>query len=326
MSAFVAPRWLTGRHAQTVWGSLVRLPVRVPTRRERWELPDGDFIDVDRVAAREPDGPVVIICHGLEGSSRAGYVRGLIAELSARGCGAAALNFRGCSGEPNRLPRFYHSGDTGDLAFAVDKLIAEQPKRALALAGFSLGGNVVAKYLGERGDAAPAQIRAAAVVSVPFDLARCAVALDGNDLMARVYRRRFLVRLRKKLQLKASRFPSLVVNLDRAFAAQSFADFDELVTAPLHGFAGAADYWARSSSGPLLDKIRRPLLILAAEDDPFVPLDAMPGAAAKANPMLTLEVSKQGGHVAFVEGMPWKPRRFAERRVSEFLSNALTKK
>ena len=174
MTAFRAPRWLRGRHAQTVWGSVFRMPILLPLSHERWELPDGDFIDVDRLEAPTPDAPVVVVCHGLEGSSKAGYVRGLLRDLRAHGIGAVAINFRGCSGEPNRLPRFYHSGDTGDLAFVVEKLRAERPGRALGLAGFSLGGNVVAKYLGERGDKVAPEIRAGAVVSVPFDLALCA--------------------------------------------------------------------------------------------------------------------------------------------------------
>ena len=316
---YAAPAWLRGRHAQTVYGSLVRLPARLKLTRERWELPDGDFLDVDRLPAPHDAAATVIVCHGLEGSSRAGYVRGLVGELAARGRGAVALNFRGCSGELNRLPRFYHSGDTGDLAFAVDKLLAERRGCAIGLAGFSLGGNVVAKLLGERGDDLPLGVRAGAVVSVPFDLALCARSLDGPGVMARVYRRRFLRRLRKKLQAKATHFPSLL-DMKRAFAADSFRDFDEHVTAPLHGFAGAEDYWTRSSAGQFLPRVRRPLLILAAEDDPFVPLEALPRAAAVDNPHLTLEISREGGHVAFVHGPPWAPRRFAERRAAEFLA------
>ena len=172
----------------------------------------------------------VVFCHGLEGSSKAGYVRGLARELRARGLGAVALNFRSCSGEPNRLPRFYHSGDTGDLAFVIERLRAEQPGRVLGLAGFSLGGNVVAKYLGERGDAVPPEVRAGAVVSVPFDLALCARNLDGPDLMARVYRERFLRRLRAKVLLKSRRFPTLPTAA--AQRARTFREFDEAVTAP----------------------------------------------------------------------------------------------
>jgi predicted alpha/beta-fold hydrolase len=319
---YVAPAWLRGRHAQTVYGSLMRLPMRLPVVRERWELPDGDFLDVDRLAPPRPDAPVVVVCHGLEGSSRAGYVRGLMRELHLYGLGSAALNFRGCSGEPNRLPRFYHSGDTGDLAFAVDKLLREHPGGKLGLAGFSLGGNVVAKYLGERSDGVDGRIAAAAVVSVPFDLALCASALDGPGVMARVYRLRFLRRLRKKLHDKALLHPSLL-SLARAHTAATFADFDEHVTAPLHGFAGARDYWTRASSGQFLPQVRRPILIIASDDDPFVPPAALPRVAAMHNRLLTLELSLEGGHVAFVQGPPWAPRRFAERRAAQFLAAQL---
>lgn len=315
------PRWLRGRHAQTVWGALVRLPIRLPLAHARWELPDGDFIDVDRLAAPSPDAPVVVVCHGLEGSSRAGYVRGLMRELGRRGIGAVAINFRGCSGEPNRLPRFYHSGDTGDLAWVVERLRAERPGRALGLCGFSLGGNVVAKYLGERGDDVPAEVRAGAVVSVPFDLRMCAEALDAPGLMARVYRGRFLRRLRAKVAQKARLHPTLP--LAAARRARTFLEFDEAVTAPLHGFAGAHDYWARSSAGPLLPSVRRPLLVLAAEDDPFVPAAALPRAAALHNPHLVLEISPAGGHVAFVHGPPWGAQRHAEQRAAAFLAERL---
>jgi predicted alpha/beta-fold hydrolase len=320
--AFIAPSWLRGGHAQTVLASLVRLPLRLPLTRERWQLPDGDFLDIDRLAAPHADAPYVIICHGLEGSSRAGYVRGLTAYLAQRGLGAVAINFRSCSGEPNRLPRFYHSGDTGDLAFAVDKLSTERPGRRLGLAGFSLGGNVVAKYLGERGADVPSYVLCGAVVSVPFDLAMSARALDGDGLMARVYRERFLRRLRAKVKQKAVRFPTQL-SVERAHLARTFREFDEHFTAPLHGFINADDYWSRSSSGPLLPSVRRPLLILAAEDDPFVPPAALPRAAAAHNPYLTLEISRGGGHVAFVSGPPWRPLRFAEHRAAEFLAHNL---
>jgi|SRR6185312_8127126 len=317
---FRPPRWLRGRHAQTVWASLFRMPIALPLTHERWELPDGDFIDVDVLAGAAPDSPVVVVCHGLEGSSKAGYVRGLLRDLRARGLGAVAINFRGCSGEPNRLPRFYHSGDTGDLAFVVDKLCAARPGRALGLAGFSLGGNVVSKYLGERGDAVAPEVRAGAVVSVPFDLAACARNLDGPDLMARVYRQRFLRQLRAKVASKAR---THAMPIARANAARTLREWDDAVTAPLHGFQSAEDYWTRSSAGPFLPSVRRPLLILAAEDDPFVPPEALPRAQAAANPLLQLEISHAGGHVAFVHGPPWSTRRHAERRAAEFLVEKL---
>jgi predicted alpha/beta-fold hydrolase len=316
--SFSPARWLPGAHAMTVYGSLAPRPRPAPIR-QRLELPDGDFVDVDRFAARSPDAPVLVVLHGLESSSAAPYVRGLVAEALARGLAAAALNFRGCSGEPNRLPRSYHSGDTGDLALLVERLARERPGRPIVLAGFSLGGNVVARWLGERGDALPAEVRAAAVVSVPFDLDRCCRAIDGPGAMAWVYRERFLRQLRAKALAKAARFPG-ALDPGAIRAARSLRAFDAAVTAPLHGFASPEDYYARASSGPALRGVRRPLLALASCDDPMVPRDALPLAAVRANPRVALETSDCGGHVAFVGGLPWRPTFFAERRAAEFLA------
>lgn len=319
---FAAPRWLRNRHLMTVTANLARLPLRLPLRRERWELPDGDFLDVDRLDGAAPDAPLVLVCHGLEGSSRAGYVRGVMAQARARGLAAAALNFRSCSGEMNRLPRLYHSGETEDLDQAVRRLAAEVPGRPLALIGFSLGGNVVTKYLGERGDALPAAVRAAAVISVPFDLAACCVAIDGPGLPALVYRERFLRKLRPKALEKARRFPGLIDEA-RVRGARLLREFDDAVTGPLHGFRDAADYYARSSSGPLLSAVRRPLLIVSAQDDPFVPGVTLPVAAMRQNPLVQALLPQAGGHVGFLAGPPWALRRWAEERAARFVAEQL---
>jgi predicted alpha/beta-fold hydrolase len=312
--------WLPGGHAQTVFARLWAWPPGPAPRRERWETPDGDFLDVDRCG--EPAGPTVVVLHGLEGSSRAPYVRRLVRELLREGLSVAALNFRGCSGEENRLPRLYHSGETGDLDFAVRRLAAERPGRPLGVAGFSLGGNVAAKWLGEGGDGLPAEVRAGAVVSVPFDLAASAEALDGGGFWALVYRERFLRMLRRKALAKARRFPGL---LDAAAvrAARSFREFDDRATAPLHGFADARDYWSRCSAARFLDGVRRPLLALAADDDPMVPAAALPLAAVRHNPSVELQVMPGGGHVGFVAGPPWAFRFWAERRAAGFLAGRL---
>jgi len=327
---YAPARWLPGAHAMTVYASLARafLP-RPPARRERWELPDGDFLDVDRYAppgAGRAGGPgeqhppgTVVVCHGLEGSSRAPYVRGLVAVALSRGLGVLALNFRGCSGEANRLARFYHSGETGDLALVVDRLAAEQPGRSLLLAGFSLGGNVVVKYLGERGDGLPPEVRAAAAISVPFDLAASARAIDGPGFWSRVYRERFMRRLRRKAAAKALRFPG-AFDAAAAARARTFAAFDAAVTAPLHGFPSAGAYWSGCSAGRFLAGVRRPLLALSSLDDPFVPAASIPFEAAAANPAVTLETTPAGGHVAFVSGWPFWPSFWAERRAIEFLA------
>jgi predicted alpha/beta-fold hydrolase len=318
-SAYAPARWLRGGHAHTVFANFARLRPRPRGTRERWELPDGDFLDLDRFPGPSADAPLVVVCHGLEGSSRAHYVRGLVAAALGRGLGALALNFRGCSGEPNRLPRFYHSGETGDLDAVVRRAAAERPGRPVLLAGFSLGGNVVAKYLGERGDDLPPEVRAGAVVSVPFDLARSAHALDGPGFMMWVYRERFLRRLRRKALAKARRFPE-AIEAGRVAAARTFEAYDAALTAPLHGFASAEDYWARSSSARFLAGVRRPLLALSSLDDPLVPADSLPVEAARANPRVRLELTSGGGHVAFVEGPPHRPRFFADGRAAEFLA------
>jgi predicted alpha/beta-fold hydrolase len=317
---YVAPWWLKNRHLMTVYGHVARLPRRLSVRRERWELDDGDFLDVDRMAAARPDAATVIVCHGLEGSSRAGYVRGLLRELRRCGLAAVAWNFRGCASE-NRLLRFYHSGDTSDLERVIARVRAERPGGAIGLAGFSLGGNVVTKYLGERGDAVPAELRAAAVVSVPFDLAACQRTLDGRDWPSVVYRQRFLRRLKRKALAKAERFAA--IDTAAARRAQTLHAFDEAVTAPLHGFASADDYYARSSSAAFVSRIRKPLLVVQAADDPFIPESAVPKDELARNPHIVLELSSEGGHVAFAAGPPWRAHFHAERRVAAFLAERL---
>ena len=305
----------------TVFAHVVRLPLRVMPRRERWELDDGDFLDVDRHG--DPGAPTVVILHGLEGSSRAPYVKRMVAAARARGLSAVAVNFRGCSGHPNRLPRLYHSGETGDLARVVTRLAGEVSGRPIGLVGFSLGGNVVAKWLGERGDDLPPEVRGAAVVSVPFDLERCAAAMDGSRGIGRIYRERFLRTLRAKVLAKLRRFPDLPFDAGTIRRCRSFAAFDECVTARIHGFAGARDYWRRSSSGRFLAGVRRPLLAIAAEDDPLVPHASLPLETARANPAVHLEVHAVGGHVGFVAGPPWRFEFFAEERAAAFLAEAL---
>lgn len=323
---YAPARWLPGANAMTVFASVARLLPRPRARRERWELPDGDFLDVDRFEPPRRVGPgaacgdaILVVCHGLEGSSQAPYVRGLVALALSQGLAGVALNFRGCSGEPNRLPRFYHSGETGDLALVVERLAAERPGRAIVLAGFSLGGNVVVKYLGERGDGLPGEVRGAAAISVPFDLGRSAASIDGPGFWNWVYRERFMRRLRRKALAKARRFPD-AFDTRRVAAARTFAEFDAVVTAPLHGFASAEAYWRESSAGRFLGGVRRPLLALASLDDPIVPAATIPVAEARRNPHVTLEAVRAGGHVAFVSGWPFWPSYWAERRVVEFLA------
>jgi uncharacterized protein len=319
--SYVPARWLPGPHAMTVFAHVARLPLGLAPRRERWELEAGDFLDVDRHG--DPAAPTVVVLHGLEGSSRAPYVKRMAAAARARELAVVAVNFRGCSGEPNRLPRLYHSGETSDLARVVARLASERPGRPVAVMGFSLGANVVAKWLGERGDGLPREVRAGAAVCAPFDLAACGAALDRGRGIGCVYRERFLWSLRRKALLKVGRFPDLPFDAAAVRACRTFRAFDDRVTAPLHGFADAADYYARCSSGPLLSGVRRPLLAIAAQDDPMIPQETLPVAVAGANPAVRLEVYPAGGHLGFVSGRPWRLEFFAEARVADFLAAAL---
>jgi uncharacterized protein len=312
--------WIPGPHVRTLWGRFVRRPPVVHTRREQWDTPDGDVLDVDRLDAARPDSPRLILLHGLEGTDRSHYARGMLAEARERGWGADFLIFRSCGGTLNRTRRFYHSGETGDLDLVVARNRLEHPAAPIVLAGFSLGGNVLLKWLAERGNEA---IRGAAAVSVPFDLARGARHIDKG--FARVYQANFLASLKRKVYAKLERFPDLV-DRQKLDAVRSIYDFDELLTAPLHGFAGADDYYARSSALRFLPEISVPTLLLSAVDDPFLPPAVLDDvrAVAHANPALHVEFVERGGHVGFVSGtVPWRPVYYAEERVTAFLESQL---
>ena len=312
---FRPPWWCRNPHVQTVWGPLVRRG-RLPLRRERMVTRDGDFVDCDW--ADGPAGaPLLLVLHGLEGSARSHYVAGLLRLARARGWRGVALNFRSCSGEPNRLPRFYHSGDTEDLDAVVERLAAREPAVRIGAVGVSLGGNVLLKWLGERGAAVPRQVVAAVGVSVPFDLVSCARVLD-RGFRRLLYTTNFMRSLRGKVVRKATTYPGFV-DLPRVRRARTFAEYDRLVTAPLHGFAGELDYWTRSSSGPYLKRLRIPTLLLNARDDPFVPADSLPDPAGLP-PGVVAEFVPQGGHAGFLDGPPWRAGSWAERRAVAFLA------
>lgn len=301
-----APRWLPGGHAQTVW-PLLRKGEPPAYRRERWDTPDGDFIDLDRIDA--PDGsPLLVLFHGLEGSSRSHYARALMRAALAAGWRGAVVHFRGCSEEPNRLPRAYHSGDSTEIDWVLRRLRAERPADPVFAVGVSLGGNALLKWLGEQGAAASRVVEAAAGISVPLDLAA------ANDALSRgfslVYARHFLRTLVPAALAKLARHPG-IFEAAAVKAARTLRDFDDAVTAPLHGFADAADYYARSSAGPYLGDIAIPTLVLNARNDPFLPVAALPRRAA---PAVTLEQPDEGGHAGFVSGpfpggLSWMPAR-----------------
>ena len=303
--------WLPNAHLQTLWPTLFRRGLKAALRRERLELPDGDFLDLDWTAG--DTGPIVVVLHGLEGSSRSPYAQGILSALHEGGWRAVLMHFRGCSGEPNRLTRWYHSGETSDLALVVEWL--RQRRAPLAAVGFSLGGNVLLKWLGERGEQAP--LAAAVAVSVPFDLKQCAIRLETS--FSRLYQWKLLRSLQRNIRRKFSLLPCPVALADLR-RAKTFREFDDLITAPLHGFVSADDYYARSSSRQYLKGIRIPTLILHALDDPFMTPDAVP-RASELSPSVTLELSVRGGHVGFVEGTwPWTPNYWLEHRIPRYLS------
>lgn len=280
--------------------------------RQRWELPDGDFLDVDRLEA-DPLAPHVVVLHGLEGSSRAGYVAAILRGARLRGWGAIAPNFRSCSGELNRLPRFYHSGETGDLALVLERLATEVRGPLLGV-GFSLGGNVLLRFLAETGERSP--LVAAAGVSVPFDLERSARELDRGAGWTALYRHVFLRSLRRKALAKAACHPG-AIDPGAVAGIRGIVAYDDVVTAPLHGFPDAATYYRSCSSGPSLGAIRVPTLLLSSLDDPLVPGDSIPGD--RSSPWLSWLLTEKGGHVGFVGGKVWKPRFWAEEEVLCFL-------
>lgn len=317
---FQPARWLPGPHLQTIWASLIRPWPELPTRRERVELPDGDFIDLDWAETEQPmmaNAPIVVVIHGLEGSIRSRYAAGIMRTLVQRGARPVLMNLRGCSGEPNRLPRRYHSGETGDLAFLVEMLRGHYPGHPIVAIGYSLGGNMLLKWLGETGANNP--LSAAVAVSVPFDLERSSQRLKRG--FSRLYAWALLRSLKDSIIEKIGRF-SLPLTDHQLRSVANFWEFDELVTAPLHGFSSARDYYRRSSSRQYLKTIRVPTLVLHSRDDPFLYPDALP-RGEEISDQVQLELTRGGGHVGFVSGAPWAPRYWLEERIPDWLLGQL---
>ncbi len=309
--------WLRNPHAQTFAGRYLRPRTAVPLDRCRIGTPDGDFLDLDYAPEPVPGAPVVVLLHGLEGSAQRGYMSGMFHHLFIRGLWGVGMNFRSCGGEPNRVARFYHSGETGDLAHVVAELRARHASRPVAAAGFSLGGNVLLKHLGERGH--DSGIAAAVALSVPYDLAGCAARLSGG-LAGHTYGSHFLRALKRKVRTKRGLLDG-VVDVQRVLAARTLIDYDDALTAPLHGFSGADDYYDRADVRRHLAGIRVPTLLVQSRDDPFLPEGAIPEAAAAANPCITAAFTDRGGHLGFVEGaLPWRRRFWAERTAAGFLA------
>jgi hypothetical protein len=312
-SRFRPAWWLPGAHLQTLFPPLFRNRTPPPLRRERIELEDGDFVDIDWTEARS--GPTVLILHGLEGSIGSHYVVGLLHALSCGGFTAAVLYFRGCSGAPNRLARSYHSGDTDDVDSVLSYLRSQDDARPIYVVGVSLGGNVLLKWLGE--NPAQALVTKAVAVSVPFELNAAALRLEHG--FSRVYQAYLLRKLRRATRRKA-RYHALPIAVSELRKLRTFREFDDKVTAPLHGFAGVDDYYRKCSSRPFLTRISTPTLILHAKNDPFMTAAAIP-TAAELGPGVQLELYSTGGHVGFVSGAwPWKPDYWLDKRICAFFS------
>lgn len=324
---FTASPWLPGAHLQTLGARLLRKPPPLELERIRLDTPDGDFLDLDlgpdpRPTAASGNPPIVLILHGLEGSTRRAYVRATMGAVSDAGMRAVGMNFRSCSGVPNRLARFYHSGETGDLTLVLKHLQEMFPGRGFGAVGFSLGGNVLLRYLGELGDSAPCPLAAAAAISVPYDLAEGSGMLEAG-WMGRRYASYFLGSLQGKARAKRHLLAP-VVDLDRLLAARTLREFDDVATAPLHGFRDAAEYYRQASSKPVLTSIRVPTHLLHAMDDPFLPERAVPHQEVAENPWLLASFPARGGHVGFVErGSLRQPTFWAESEAVRYLAEIL---
>jgi len=307
-----APSWLPGGHLQTLHAALLIPRPEVAYRRERWETPDGDFIDLDWSGADGAAGrrPLVVLFHGLEGSSRSHYALSLMAVLGVAGMRGVVVHFRGCSGEPNRLPRAYHSGDAPEIDWILRRFRSRNAGAPLHAVGVSLGGNALLKWLGETGASAREVVDRAVAVSAPVDLMASGNALgQGFNLL---YTRNFLATLKVKSLEKLDRHPGLY-DAARVRAASTLREFDDLVTAPLHGFRNTDDYWTRASSKPGLKNICVRALVINAKNDPFLPAAALP-RPVEVSGAVTLEQPDEGGHVGFVGGAPpghfgWLPAR-----------------
>ncbi|MFP5245092.1 MAG: YheT family hydrolase [Thermoanaerobaculia bacterium] len=323
MTSEFAPAWfLPGPHLQTVWGRLARPRKLVQFHREVLETPDGDELVLDHLDAPSSSRFHFVLMHGLEGSSYSVYMQGVLAVIAKHGGAATAINFRSCARDPhnilrmlpNRRPRFYHSGDTGDFDFVLRTLVARHPHQIFLAFGASLGGNVLLKWLGEH----PSQtlVAAAATLSVPYDLGEGARLLEQSRA-GRFYLARFLSTLKKKVA-REDIVP--LIDSEAAQRARTFYEFDEVATAPLHGFTGADDYYTRSSSIHYVGRITTPALALNAEDDPFLPPSVLPRVKKAASSAVDFRTTVYGGHVGFISGdAPWRCRYWAEELVVQWL-------
>ncbi len=306
-STYRAPWGFRNSWTNTIYPALFRKVRGVQYQRERMELPDGDFIDIDW--SRVGSSQLAIVLHGLEGNATRPYVKGMVRAFNRAGWDALGYNFRNCSGTPNRLLQSYHIGSTQDLSWLIRQLAAGLIYECIVLVGFSLGGNVVLKYLGEQADHLPAIVRAAIAFSVPVDVVNATHQIHKS--CNRLYVWRFMQSMNAKIEQKRRQFPGQVHQASRP--ARNFYEFDEWYTAPIHGFTSALDYWKRNSSIHFIAKISIPTLLVNAQDDPFLSPSCYPRQLAIAHSYFHLETPPHGGHVGFVsfgaQGEYWSEQR-----------------
>ena len=315
MTAYRAPSWLPGGHAQTLWPLLIK-PRPPKLRRERWDTPDGDFIDVDHLDG-PAEAPLMVLFHGLEGSANSHYAISTAFACKAAGWRLALPHFRGCSGELNRRPRAYHSGDSEEIDWILRRLQAANDGRQIHAAGVSLGGNALLKWAGELGSAAGEVVTGVAAMCAPLDLAACGHHLASG--FNRVYTKHFLNTLKTVSAARLSQHPGLF-DAVRMRQAINLFQFDDAVTAPIHGFAGADDYWRRASAKPWLKSIGVPALAVNPKNDPFLPARHLP-KASEVSRFVRLEQPAEGGHVGFVSGpFPGNLDWLAQRLLHFFLA------
>jgi hypothetical protein len=308
-SSYLAPAWLPGGHLQTLYPYFFSPKPSLPYRRERWELPDGDFLDADWIDGR-PNAPLLVLFHGLEGNAQGHYALALMQEVKKLGWAGVVVHFRGCSGTPNRLARAYFAGDSAEIGCVLNRLRV-QHSGDLYAAGYSLGGNALLRWLGEQGTHAATVLNAAVAVSAPLDLTAAGHTLD-QGINRLLYVRHFLRSLKHKARLKAVRHPNLF-NAQAVKQASTLWQFDHHYTAPLHGYRSANDYWTRAASLPVLQYIAVPTLLINARNDPFLPGHTLP-ETNQVSSSVTLDFPAQGGHVGFVSGhfpghVQWLPTR-----------------
>jgi predicted alpha/beta-fold hydrolase len=306
--SYQAPWWLPGGHLQTIWAALYARRQRQllfathALQRERWDTPDGDFIDVDRQAASSAQRPLLVMFHGLEGSSASHYAQACADWAAEHDVNWVMPHFRGCGGELNRAPRAYHSGDHAEIDWVLRRLRKEHSAaggRVLLAVGVSLGGNALMRWAGEHGEAARGQVDALAAVCSPLDLARSGHAI-GRGFNRQVYTRMFLRSMKPKALAKWAQHPGLFAR-DKLLAARDLFEFDNAFTAPLHGFRDTHDYWQRASAKPWLCRVRVPALVVNPLNDPFVPASSLP-RPQDVSAQVTLWQPRHGGHVGFAAG------------------------